>query len=526
MINLLLLLLVALIGLAYTLLQVMPSTPDQLLTIVWGAGLFTGGILLVRLTTYFLVDVLFFRAQGKEPSSLLRMIVAIALYSLCSIAIFSIGFRQDVAPLLATSALLAAILGFALQATLGNLFGGLSLQVEQLFGIGDWVEVDGVRGQIESLTWRSTALRSELGVLHIIPNSQITETTIQVIPPPPAYGDFLVVPAPLDIPPRRVIQIIDDVLLGIPDVSKESPTSTLVSEYDVANGSIRYEVSYSPATDDYGGVKSTILERVWYAFHRHGIAIPSLVPLSPPESGESEFDAVLHLLNPHPLFAAFDAGARTRLARSARRLLFAPGERVDLGEPVVDALCIILAGGLQAVIPETANPLNGRSMPSGLGLKVWSPDVLDEVEKKLSHFIGPIARHIVQTTAEQTVVPYQFFQMVAREIPDPVAQARFLADTPQVPSVYLPVGAVLGEMALFAGHPFVSLGLEAIGETELIKIDRAALAPLMQPDGDFFANQARALIAYHTQQSPFAYYHKQTAEFHATLRAMTSLYAP
>jgi small-conductance mechanosensitive channel len=71
-------------------------------------------------------------------------------------------FNIEVTPLLATSAAFSVILGLAMQDTLGNLFAGISLQVDKAFDIGDWLEVTSgsqkVVGQVKEISWRATML--------------------------------------------------------------------------------------------------------------------------------------------------------------------------------------------------------------------------------------------------------------------------------------------------------------------------------------------------------------------------------
>src|SRR6185312_9023038 len=90
--------------------------------------------------------------------NIFSLILSIILALWCAAAIFNI----QVAPLLATSAALSVILGLALQDTLGNLFAGISLQVDKAFEIGDWLEVtSGIQkctGQVKEITWRATVL--------------------------------------------------------------------------------------------------------------------------------------------------------------------------------------------------------------------------------------------------------------------------------------------------------------------------------------------------------------------------------
>ena len=48
----------------------------------------------------------------------------------------------DVTSIVATSAVVTAVIGLSLQATLGNIVGGLALQVDDSIHEGDWIELE------------------------------------------------------------------------------------------------------------------------------------------------------------------------------------------------------------------------------------------------------------------------------------------------------------------------------------------------------------------------------------------------
>ena len=79
----------------------------------------------------------------------------------------------DVLPLLTTSAVLTAIIGLALQTTIANLFGGLSLQLDRTLVQGDWIETGRHSGRIVEIGWRSTQLITRDGDTLFLPNSQL-----------------------------------------------------------------------------------------------------------------------------------------------------------------------------------------------------------------------------------------------------------------------------------------------------------------------------------------------------------------
>lgn len=121
-----------------------------------------GVITFVRVCRLNVLMYLFLGSMTAGVPLLLVNIFSLILFVTISVWSVSHLFGVQVAPLLATSAALSVILGLALQDTLGNLFAGISLQVDKTFEIGDWLEIQNgsqkIVGQVKELTWRSTVL--------------------------------------------------------------------------------------------------------------------------------------------------------------------------------------------------------------------------------------------------------------------------------------------------------------------------------------------------------------------------------
>src|SRR3954470_11897283 len=80
--------------------------------------------------------------------------------------------------LLATSAVSAVVIGFALQDTLGNAFAGLAIQSEKPFNVGHWIRVGEFEGRVAEITWRATRLRTKSGNFIIVPNNIVAKEAI------------------------------------------------------------------------------------------------------------------------------------------------------------------------------------------------------------------------------------------------------------------------------------------------------------------------------------------------------------
>ncbi len=106
----------------------------------------------------------------------LLMSLVLAFWTAASI------FGLELTPLLATSAAFSVIFGLALQDTLGNLFAGISLQVDKAFDIGDWLEVTNgmmkITGQVKEISWRATMLIGWNDEVITLPNRLLANSQI------------------------------------------------------------------------------------------------------------------------------------------------------------------------------------------------------------------------------------------------------------------------------------------------------------------------------------------------------------
>lgn len=86
------------------------------------------------------------------------------------------GFGKAV---FASAGILAAIVGFASQKAMSNIFGGIFILLFRPFHVGDIIKINNdTQGVVEELTLRHTVIRDYENKRIIIPNSTISEETI------------------------------------------------------------------------------------------------------------------------------------------------------------------------------------------------------------------------------------------------------------------------------------------------------------------------------------------------------------
>ncbi len=70
-------------------------------------------------------------------------------------------------------------LALAAQKTVENLFGSVSIVVDRPFVVGDWVQVEGIEGTVETIGLRSTRIRTLERTLMIYPNGKLADLRIE-----------------------------------------------------------------------------------------------------------------------------------------------------------------------------------------------------------------------------------------------------------------------------------------------------------------------------------------------------------
>lgn len=112
------------------------------------------------------------------------------------------GLSRLAAGLLASGALIAAILGFAARQTLANLIAGVMLTVAQPLRIGDRVTIEGAAGVVEDVRLNYTVVRGADGGRIFIPNERLAAGMLRndtILEPLVALEVELWLPAALDV---------------------------------------------------------------------------------------------------------------------------------------------------------------------------------------------------------------------------------------------------------------------------------------------------------------------------------------
>ncbi|OGD82834.1 hypothetical protein A2775_00095, partial [Candidatus Curtissbacteria bacterium RIFCSPHIGHO2_01_FULL_39_57] len=117
-----------------------------------------------------------FSKRMATLGSVIANAVAVILYMMAGLMILS-ELGIDIVPLLTGAGLLGLAFGFGAQNTVRDLIAGFFILMENQYRKGDVIKVAGTSGLVEDINLRRTILRDLDGVVHFIPNGEITSTS-------------------------------------------------------------------------------------------------------------------------------------------------------------------------------------------------------------------------------------------------------------------------------------------------------------------------------------------------------------
>lgn len=235
-----------------------------------------GGIAVIRLWGLLLFRLVlpFARVAPPRIAEDFFVIVAYIVWGLVRLRYAGL----DLGSIVATSAMITAVVAFSMQDTLGNILGGLALQMDNSVGIGDWIKIDDVVGRVVDIRWRSTLVETRNWETVVVPNSQLMKNKFVVLgrrtDKPVQWRRWVWFNVSLNTTPTKVVTAVEDAILQaeINNVAKSPAPSCVLMEID--KGCARYALRYwltDLAIDD--PTDAAVRWHVYTALERVGIKL-------------------------------------------------------------------------------------------------------------------------------------------------------------------------------------------------------------------------------------------------------------
>jgi len=331
-----------------------------------GAGLQVAAQLLQLLLVINLMAITIFdlllRALRVDYPDILHDVMVGAAY-LVALGVLMHRAGVNLTSIVATSAVVTAVIGLSLQATLGNVVGGISLQLDDSINEGDWIELDNkTQGQVKKIRWRHTVIETRDWDTLIIPNGQLMTQSIRVLGK--RGGEALqrrmwvYFNVDFRFSPAEVIRVVEEALQAAPveGVAQEPKPHCICHDLARDNSdsvcyyAVRYWLTDFSRNDS---TNSVIRQRVYAALKRAQIplAIPAKTIFVSQDDREHrdrkrarELESHMAALAAIDLFANLSEDEQRTLAASARLAPFSPREVITRQGATAHWLYVLLKG--------------------------------------------------------------------------------------------------------------------------------------------------------------------------------------
>jgi small-conductance mechanosensitive channel/CRP-like cAMP-binding protein len=321
--------------------------------------------LVVALVNRYVWDFYFEKKRHTPIPHFLREVVGGIIFLIVLLLILSYGYHAEaqLKGLLAGSGVVAIILGFAGQNLFAGIIGGVSIQINRPYKVGDWLQVDERFAEVMEINWRSTRLRTNDAIYLDIPNNEmVSHTIVNLHYPTEVHAMRIRVGIEYKNPPNRVKDALFRAASTAEGVLPEPKVRVFL--VDFADSAVTYEIKFYMGNHArINEINDAVRTNVWYELKREGITIPFPIRTLHLErkavtSMQEEYQEARAILRSEALFECLSDEQIESLVQQSQVSHFGRGERVIREGAEGDSMFVLLRGAAEVSISK-----NGTSIP-------------------------------------------------------------------------------------------------------------------------------------------------------------------
>jgi small-conductance mechanosensitive channel/CRP-like cAMP-binding protein len=321
--------------------------------------------LVVALVNRYVWDFYFEKKRHTPIPHFLREVVGGIIFLIVLLLILSYGYHAEaqLKGLLAGSGVIAIILGFAGQNLFAGIIGGVSIQINRPYKVGDWLQVDERFAEVMEINWRSTRLRTNDAIYLDIPNNEmVSHTIVNLHYPTEVHAVRIRVGIEYKNPPNRVKDALFRAASTAEGVLPEPKVRVFL--VDFADSAVTYEIKFYMGNHArINEINDAVRTNVWYELKRQGITIPFPIRTLQLErkaatSMQEEYQEARAILRSEALFECLSDEQIESLVQQSQVSHFGRGERVIREGAEGDSMFVLLRGAAEVSISK-----NGTSIP-------------------------------------------------------------------------------------------------------------------------------------------------------------------
>ena len=306
------------------------------------------------------------RNRRWREARLFPDLTAAAIYTAAILVVLISVLALPIGGLLATSGVLAIVLGLALQNTLADVFAGIAFGIEAPFNVGDRISIgEKTEGTVVQMNWRSIRILTDGDDVAIVPNSVVAKSDIVNRSfPTRVRSAFIELSCPATSNPERVIETLHQATLLCPPILAVPASSAVLTRAGPRKS--RFRVSFSVSdTEHLSTTKDQLLRHAMRQLYYSGLYFPHTTQdTRAPDEGTRLPSPVLPLLQDMVLFEALEAQQLAELSAHVSPRSLEPGE-VLFAQGGTEATLFIVASGILQISRDTE--LSGQQTVGFIG---------------------------------------------------------------------------------------------------------------------------------------------------------------
>jgi small-conductance mechanosensitive channel/CRP-like cAMP-binding protein len=285
-----------------------------------------------------------FETRPRE-TRIISDLLAGVIYLVTLLAIVNFVFEVPIGGLLATSGVIAIVLGLALQSSLADVFSGIAVGIERPYSAGDllWVE-GGIEGRVIQVNWRSTHIATMNKDVAVVPNSVMAKARlINHSLPTTVRGNSITIRLDAREPPARCMAVLTAAAKTCMLLMEDPGPSIARTELN-GDGAV-YEISFSVSSSAViMAARTEILGHVQNHLRHAGI---SLAVAGMAQVPRTKAPSPARMLEESDWFGVLSPEDRALLAEHLTEVFVSAGEHLIRTHEDPQALFIIASGAVE-----------------------------------------------------------------------------------------------------------------------------------------------------------------------------------
>ena len=201
--------------------------------------------------------------------SLINNIIKYVILIIVLIMILNL-YGINTTTIIASLGAISVIIGLAFQDIIKDLLAGIFIILDNSYAVGDWVEINGFKGEVVSFGLKTTKIRAYTGETKILSNSSFTEVINYNL----SHSKLIInIPVSYDIDISKLENILEASITKIKKINNVY-NSKLLGVDSFAESAIMYSLEVECAPNTHIGIKRQTLKIIKEDFDKNKIVIP------------------------------------------------------------------------------------------------------------------------------------------------------------------------------------------------------------------------------------------------------------